>query len=361
MSDEDEQSYWKRKPPSLFFPLLLIGIGVVLLLKNVGIISGDLWDLFLKAWPVLLIVSGLDSIYRRDGIVGGVVWAGLGGIILLANLGYIPPIYWDVVLRIWPFALVVWGLDILLSRRNWWTAVLALLTGVVVVGLIYWVIMAAPVTRTMHNETFQTQSEGVQQASIVLESVTGKFSLQDGAAPDNLADGKAQLLTNEDLQLDYVVQDDTGVLTLKSDTNNGSQHWFPNIDNRREWQVNLSESMPLDISSKLIAGEQTADLSALQVDDVGVETVLGRTVITLPEESGGIIDLNVVMGDMVVYIPKGVPVTIELDTAITALDYPDDFERIEDTLRSPGGDAAGALRVRISLPIGSVRIRYIGY
>jgi hypothetical protein len=39
------------------FGLILIALGVLFLLKNLGIISGSVWDIF---WPILLIVLGLE-------------------------------------------------------------------------------------------------------------------------------------------------------------------------------------------------------------------------------------------------------------------------------------------------------------
>lgn len=359
MNEETERTFWRHRPHSLFFPLLLIGVGVVLLLKTLGLITGDVWQMFLTGWPVLLIVSGLDSIYRRDGIVGGVVWAGLGVIILLANLGYLPPLYWNVVLRIWPFAFVVWGLDLLLSHRAWWTAVLAFLAGVVVLGLVYWVMMASPVNRSVEAQTFEIQPGAAKQADVNVEFIAGRLSLQDGAAEGNLADGQAELPANETLTAEYSVQGDTGTLSLARESGNDFQYWMPGASNQYDWQVNLTETLPLDLNTRLVIGDQTADLSALQLNDADMEVVMGRSSVVLPEQAGGVLDISLVMGESIVYIPQGAPVSIELDTAITAISYPDDFTRSEDRLISPNGDEADALQVRLGLVMGSLQIRYI--
>ncbi|MGB9772624.1 MAG: LiaI-LiaF-like domain-containing protein [Bacteroidota bacterium] len=44
----------------MFFPLILIVIGVIFLLKNLGFISGSAWDVI---WPSLLIIWGLSMIF----------------------------------------------------------------------------------------------------------------------------------------------------------------------------------------------------------------------------------------------------------------------------------------------------------
>jgi hypothetical protein len=51
------------------FGFLLIIIGIIVLLKNLGFISGNVWDIF---WPALLIVVGLSLVLRRRS--GGFFW-----------------------------------------------------------------------------------------------------------------------------------------------------------------------------------------------------------------------------------------------------------------------------------------------
>ncbi|MBL7074866.1 hypothetical protein ISS37_06475 [candidate division KSB1 bacterium] len=46
----------------MIFAICLIVVGVVFLLKNVGVITGDAWDII---WPLLIIYLGLSMIIRR--------------------------------------------------------------------------------------------------------------------------------------------------------------------------------------------------------------------------------------------------------------------------------------------------------
>ncbi|MBI5733561.1 MAG: hypothetical protein HY973_01270 [Candidatus Kerfeldbacteria bacterium] len=45
------------------FGIFLIIIGVIFLLKNLGFITGGLWDIF---WPIVLIVWGLSLITKKS-------------------------------------------------------------------------------------------------------------------------------------------------------------------------------------------------------------------------------------------------------------------------------------------------------
>jgi len=45
----------------MFIGFSILAIGVILLLSNLGIISGDIWDII---WPSILIILGLSMVLR---------------------------------------------------------------------------------------------------------------------------------------------------------------------------------------------------------------------------------------------------------------------------------------------------------
>lgn len=355
MSEKRESTGWRRRPYSIFGPLLLIAVGVVFLLKTLGIIEGNLWDLFLKTWPVLFIVSGLDGLYRGDGYVGGVVWTGLGVILLLGNLGYIQIAPWNAILRLWPFILVVWGLDILFHRRTWWSAGIGIVIGFGVLAVMLWILAAAPIVTVGEMQTFETPVEGASQAAVLVEPVTGKLWVGAGAQPSNLVEAEIALLTNEEIERDYDVQDSMGDYRLRS----GSL-WFGGQTIGREWRVKLNTRLPLDVTTRVIVGEQTVNFSGLDIKNTLQETIFGKTTLYLPQDEDGEVETSVIFGEMLVYVMPETAVQFELDTALTSIQYPDDFERLEDTLFSPSASQdEQPLLVRVNLPFGSLRIQYV--
>lgn len=63
-----------RRHRSFFWPILLIGIGVLWLLSNLGIISGVSFGSIFRFWPLVLIVIGLDLIVGRfSGILSAAI------------------------------------------------------------------------------------------------------------------------------------------------------------------------------------------------------------------------------------------------------------------------------------------------
>ena len=96
----------------------VIAVGVLFLLRNVGIVYfDDLW----QYWPVILIVVGLSKLanpHSASHVVRGLIIGSIGTIFLLRNLGYI---YGDIWQYLWPGILIAVGLSILvkhLERRG---------------------------------------------------------------------------------------------------------------------------------------------------------------------------------------------------------------------------------------------------
>src|SRR5512138_3786033 len=73
-----ERPYLERRSPSFFWPIVLIGAVVILLLYNLGMLRVDPWPVLFRFWPVILIIIGVDIIFGRRGTAGAVIGALLG-------------------------------------------------------------------------------------------------------------------------------------------------------------------------------------------------------------------------------------------------------------------------------------------
>ena len=73
----------RRRRGSLVGPLILIGLGVVFLLNNLGILSWSVWEVIFRLWPILLVAIGLDLLVGRRSTLGSLLALALTLIILL--------------------------------------------------------------------------------------------------------------------------------------------------------------------------------------------------------------------------------------------------------------------------------------
>ncbi len=171
-----------RRRHSIFWPLLLIGLGLFLFFKTLGYVTGETGSILLRLWPLLFIVGGLDSIYRRENYVAPVLMIGIGAIILLNNFNYIQVGSWLVFVRLWPVLFIAWGLDLLVGRRGLWSALIGValglaLTAAVAIFAISQPQVGIPPVITQVNQDLQ----GASQASLVIQSATGALNVSAGA------------------------------------------------------------------------------------------------------------------------------------------------------------------------------------
>ena len=181
-----------KKPRSLFFPLLLIVVGLLIFLINMGKVEGSTWDNLLTYWPVILILGGLDGLYKRDGWVGPLVLLGFGTILLLGNLGYLGEDGFTLLLRFWPVLLVAIGLDIAFgSRKSVWSSLLRVGLGLTLVAGILWLAVASPLGVGMKSVDFEQSLDGAKESSLAFEIAAGKLNLSGGAETSQLLSGSA--------------------------------------------------------------------------------------------------------------------------------------------------------------------------
>jgi hypothetical protein len=98
--------------PQLAIGLLILTLGVLFLLNNLGLADAHDW---FKFWPVVIIALGaVKLIYARHAAaaVGASCWILVGLWLLLNKLGIVKLEFWRALLLYWPLVLVGVGLSI---------------------------------------------------------------------------------------------------------------------------------------------------------------------------------------------------------------------------------------------------------
>lgn len=103
----------RRAPGSVVLGGILILLGLLLMLNNLGIV--DFGDVISDWWPLILIGAGLFNLAQTGSLTAPTGWVPivLGSVFLLATLDYLR---WSRVWDLWPVALIVAGLSIVFGR-----------------------------------------------------------------------------------------------------------------------------------------------------------------------------------------------------------------------------------------------------
>jgi len=261
----------RRRPPSLFWPLVLVGAGVILLLSNLGYLPWQSWDVLWRLWPLLLVALGIDLLIGRRSMVGAIV----SGLLILLLIGSVVAIVF--------FAQNIPAL-------------------VEMTGPVEW--------RTEHIEH---PLEDVERASVIIDWTSAPGYLSALRDSPNLIEG--DVAYRGQLIFDVDVRDDQADVELDS---HFSGPWFGPFDfgdrEKQRWDVRLSPRVPLDLTLDAGSGPCDFDLTDLQVSDLFLDSGSGPIDLTLP--SGNTFDTRIDggSGPITIILPGSVGARVVLDS-----------------------------------------------
>ncbi len=254
--------------PSIFWPLVLIGAGILLLLSNLGYLRWESWNMLWRFWPLLLIALGIDVLIGRRSVIGAII----SGVLILALLCA---------------ALVV----IFLAQNS------------TLVGLVE--------SAGIHTEHIAHPRGEVTHASVDIDwsSIPGYLSaLRDSP---NLIEGDISYWGN--LIFDVKVSGTEAYVEL--DSYSGAGWGGPLIGTTdHRWDVRLNPDVDLELMLDTGSGPCEFDLSGLKVSSVSLDAGSGSVTLILP--SGR--DLSVLVeggsGPLKIILPEDVGARVALES-----------------------------------------------
>jgi hypothetical protein len=328
-----------RNRPSLFFPIVLITVGIVWLLVNNGMIAVENVYRLIPYWPVLLILLGIGIIIER-------VW--------------------------WP-----------LSSLMWLAAAAAVI----------WVLLAAPgllpdaPVLEMKREVFREPLGQATSADVTLDLSTNQtriYALQDS---EDLIVADLSYTGNIIFQVSG-----TETKTVRVDETLTGFPGFFRLDwstaQVTPWEIGLTSEIPLRLLIDTSTGRSEIDLTAIQLESLTVDGSTGRINLILPEghprfpfnldaSTGGVdiivpqgtsVDMNIdgSTGRIVIDVPDDAGVQVDVrDGGTGRLSLPDDYRQVREGRRRDEGiwendayaTAANPIRIILDISTGGIEIR----
>ncbi len=336
---------------SIFWPLLLIVIGIVFLLNTLGFIRGDTWELFLRLWPLLFIVGGLDNIFRGRGYIWGVISLGLGTVFLLANFGYLPWNAFTLLLRFWPLLLIAAGLDLILRGRPLGSTLIGFLLAVVVVGGIIWFALSGAAGVASKTTPLSEALGGASSLNVYISNPAGRVEIGSYEGAGKALEGSVTLAPSQTVDRRYQVRSGVGDLRISS-SGEAFLPWIGGV-NRPVWSLKLSREVPVTLKVNTAAGEQQVDLRGLEIESLDLSVAVGSLDVTLPDHGEFDGKLANPVGMIRVSVPRGALVEFRTNGVFLAKSIPSGFSLSGDRIYSPGANSANAqMHISIDQPIG---------
>ncbi len=301
----------RRSGPSLVWPVFLIGVGIIFLLNNLGILDWDVWYMLGRLWPLLLVAIGLDVIFgRRKGI-----WPAIGLVLIIAV-----------------FASGGW-----LVRTT---------TGFV--------------SGELHTETISQPLEDAEQANIDINFGVGSLRIDALSGSDALAEGTLDLAGDEYLVQSFQIVGETAHYSLDSEGQQYYPNWFFDEDSHapRTWDIAINPNVPLQLEINTGVGQSIIDLGELQITGLDINTGVGEVVVTLPATGQFDASVSGGVGELTIRIPSGMEVRLVVSTGLGNTNLVGDFHQTNGgAYTTPGYDGAeNSVDLYVSGGVGQVRI-----
>jgi hypothetical protein len=349
-----------RTGGSLFFPILLISLGIIFLLRNTGALPGDAWDLILRLWPLILIAMGLDNILTRQGVAAPTIFIAIGVVILLDNLNIVQWNVWQVILSLWPVLIIAIGLDLLVARRSIWGAVAALiLLAIILGGALWFMALGSPAGTAAESEQVVQALSGAERAVVQVDPAVAALkigAMQNETNSDIWYRVTVQMSNIGAFQQEYNLVGNTAYLNLRREGDTSFSFSLSGSD--WVWDLAFNPQIPLELSVNMGAGSVDLDLSGLQVTDVNVQMGVGRTEVVLPDQDGPLnVNIQGAVGEMIVYVPSQYDVRLAANTGLAAISVPDGYIQDGDVYTYDGAGSADRLELNVDQAIGRISIR----
>jgi len=260
-----------RRP--LFWPVVLIGLGVVALLFNVGWLDWDKVARLYRLWPILLIALGVAILLR--GRLPGRLASIFGAVLLI-------------------LVLVAVGGGI--------AAVPGTLAGA-----------SGPVVTSR----FSAPTGEVSTPHLQLSAGAAQITVRAGSIGADLYQATIQAPSDE--KPEASVDAATSTLTVNLPGRSGL-HWGT-VNDRRSVDLILNDQLPWVVALSTGAAQTSLDLSNLKVSSVTVESGASSVKMMLPKPTGTV-PIRVSGGAMHLSIqrPAGTPIRVSASGGATSLD-----------------------------------------
>jgi len=298
----------ERRGVSLFGPLLLIALGVLFLLNNMGVIAVDVWDLLFRFWPVLLIAAGLDILLGRRSGVGAVI--ALLVILTLAGGGL------------------------------WFGGIGNINTG------------------NATSESIRQALTDAEKAVVTLAPGVSRLTVGGFLTAGQLIQGEIQPLRNEQIERDFNVEGETAHYTLRTKSTGLPFSGFSGRGG--QWDLQLNQQTPIDLRISTGVGSAELDLESLTLTALDVDTGVGETTITLPARGAFAATINGGVGQITILAPDTLALRIRAEAGLGSVNVEGDYQQTDERYVSPNYDQAkDKVELAVEGGIGSIIIRQI--
>lgn len=269
--------------------------------------------------------------FRRHSFFWPIALIGFGVLLLLSNLGYFPATGWAILWRFWPIALIALGLDVMIGRRTTGGAIASAILILILVGLAIGVALFAeqiPVLvelakpTVLQYEHVEHPMNDVEQAKIRIDWTSAPGRLEALKDSNNLIE--ADIAYRGELVFDVSESNGSTTVVLNSYLQGVVYGVYDFNDANANWYVGINPKVDADLRLDVGSGSCDIDLSNLSPTYLGIDGGSGSVTLTLPNKNfSGEIDGG--SGSITIIVPDEVGLRLEIDRGSGSLHLNDSY------------------------------------
>lgn len=240
----------------------------------------------------------------------------------------------------------------------------------------------AGVGRRVRVGELRTKSESIELGDadavrVEINMAAGELDVSGGA--DDLLEASFRYNVAE---LEPEVAYGDGTLTVRTPGAKGQDiSWWDLDDFRYEWDLRLSDDVPMEMNVDMGAGSANLELGSLSLTRLGVKTGAGDVTVDLSDSSSltrfevelgaGQVDLDLTgnwqkdldvnlsggVGELVLQLPSSVGVRVDIETGIGDVDTQGLIRNGDGYVNDAYGESDVTLRIDIEAGIGKITLR----
>lgn len=294
--------------------------------------------------------------HRRPSLIGPLILITIGVLFLLVNLGYLPLSLWEIAFRFWPLILILLGVEMLIGRRSVIGGLVVTALWLALVAGVVWFVLTTGVTRATVTETINQPVGEITRATIHLDIGFANVAVKAlGEDTNDLMRGTFRHAERIQIGKVFNTSGNEGRLTLREERVN----FFTAGMTESRWEIALNPTLPITLRLNGGVGHADLDLSALTIPTLDVDAGIGNARIIAPQRGKVLMRLDGGVGNLHVTIPEGVAARIQVDRGIGTVRVNEArFPRTGNEYQSANWERAeNQITIRISGGIGTIEVR----
>jgi hypothetical protein len=208
---------------------------------------------------------------------------------------------------------------------------------------------------TMQSGSASIPLQDATAAQTRLAMSVGDLRVSGGAEPSELASGVFRVPDPSAIRKEYSVDNGTAVLKVHDQ---GANIGFNSSTSNITWGIKLNDTVPTSLDVNCVAGQCSVDLTGMEITSLNNNLGVGQTIVTLPEGGGFSGKIGAAVGEIVVRVPRSQAVNLNLESAITAVDLANGFQREGNTVTNTNAKEGAPIDLTLNSVIGSIRVEY---